>query len=105
MSKVKVTRCRNCEYYIPYESMKNDVAYENHINQVDADGLCENTDIWINEDDYCSSAKKINDLEESEEEQEDNFSEVVKVIARHLFECVMAIRDLVYKYEDFEDLD
>ena len=34
-----------------------------------------------------------------------NFSEVVKVIARHLFECVMDIRDLGYTYEDFEDLD
>ena len=103
----KVTRCRNCEYYIPYESMKNDVAYKDYENKLDADGLCDSTDTWIDEDDCCSSAKRISNSEEIEveEEQEDNFSEVTKVIARHLFECVMDIRDLGYTYEDFEDLD
>ena len=50
---VEVVRCKDCVYYIPNEKLAD--GYDNAIG---ADGLCDNTDLYTWEDDYCSDGRK-----------------------------------------------
>ena len=45
-------RCKDCVYFISNQNLPN--GYDNAIG---ADGLCDNTDTYTYEDDYCSCAK------------------------------------------------
>ena len=46
---VKVVRCKDCKHYIPKENLTDE--YDNSIG---ADGLCDNTDTYTDETDFCS---------------------------------------------------
>lgn len=56
---VRVTRCINCSCFIPidkmmlYEFSKDFIKIGQSIN---ADGFCENINLWVKESDYCSQA-------------------------------------------------
>lgn len=47
---VEVVRCKDCKHFTPKEKL-NPIKY---INPLEADGLCENSDKYIDSDDYCS---------------------------------------------------
>ena len=46
---VEVVRCKECKHYIPKENLTDE--YDNPIG---ADGLCDNTDTYTDETDFCS---------------------------------------------------
>ena len=50
---VEVVRCKDCKYYIPKENLADEYA-----NPIGADGLCDNTDKYTDEDDYCSYGER-----------------------------------------------
>ena len=58
---VKVTRCKDCQLYISAENMKKDPEYKKYDNKLGHDGLCEGTDKWTDENDYCSCGKNKED--------------------------------------------
>ena len=58
---VEVTRCKDCQLYISAENMKKDPEYKKYDNKLGHDGLCEGTDKWTDETDYCSCGKNKED--------------------------------------------
>ena len=54
---VEVTRCKDYQLYISAENMKKDPEYKKYDNKLGHDGLCEGTDKWTDETDYCSCGK------------------------------------------------
>ena len=50
---VEVTRCKNCKHYMSKEEMMNDEVYKKY-EGLNLDGLCMNTDAFVNENDFCS---------------------------------------------------
>ena len=55
---VEATRCKNCEYYISAEDMKNDEMYKDYKNDLGHDGICICTDKWTDKDNFCSDGKE-----------------------------------------------
>ena len=56
---VEVTRCKNCKHYMSKEEMMNDEVYKKY-EGLNLDGLCMNTDAFVNEDDFCSCGQRVN---------------------------------------------
>ncbi|MGN0416513.1 hypothetical protein [Anaerostipes faecalis] len=54
---VDVCRCKNCEYYISSEDMKENDMYKDYENTLGYNGFCMNVDKWADEDDFCSYGK------------------------------------------------
>ena len=55
---VEVTRCKNCKHYMSKEEMMNDEVYKKY-EGLNLDGLCMNTDAFVNEDDFCSCGLRV----------------------------------------------
>lgn len=49
--------CKDCYYYISGAGMKEESGYEDYNNELGYDGICNNTDSWTDENDYCSNYK------------------------------------------------
>lgn len=55
---VETVLCKDCIYYISAEDMRNEPMYKDYDNILNADGLCNNTDTWTDECDFCSCGKE-----------------------------------------------
>ena len=55
---VRVTRCKDCKYFIPLEDMKKDPKYKDYpfelAENIHVDGICTNIDKWVYANDFCN---------------------------------------------------
>ena len=56
---VEVIRCKNCKHYMSKEEMMNDEVYKKY-EGLNLDGLCMNTDAFVNENEFCSYGQRVN---------------------------------------------
>ena len=51
---VEVVRCKDCIYFLPDRLLNS----EEYPNQIEADGLCTNTETYADNNDYCSYGER-----------------------------------------------
>lgn len=84
---VEVIRCKNCKHYMSKENMMNDEVYKNY-EGLNLDGLCMNTDAFVNENEFCSCGQRV-----SKEEQDMKKEAVIYRISGYLVDMTNSFKD------------